>query len=110
MNKRRKYVTLKEGTYAMVFQPTSSPDGSPSKLELPWVGPVRLEKRVRAKDYRVRFLSSGKSAVLHLSRLTPASTEPREGVHDEAYGRVERAMKLHDPADRVPTDRDVKTR
>jgi hypothetical protein len=47
------------GDYVYHYQPKTEPEGAPSKLLIPWVGPWRIEEMVRAKDARMRHIDAG---------------------------------------------------
>jgi hypothetical protein len=69
LNAGRKPSKYQVGDYVYHYQPKTEPEGAPSKMLIPWVGPWRIEEVVRAKDVRMRHIDAGVEIEVHTSHL-----------------------------------------
>jgi hypothetical protein len=78
-NAGRKPAKHKVGDYVCHYQPKTDPDGVPTKMLMPWVGPWRIEQVVRAKDVKTRHIDTGVEEEVHTSTIIPAPEEEEPG-------------------------------
>jgi hypothetical protein len=99
LNAGRKPVKYKVGDYVYHYQPKTDPDGAPTKMLMPWVGPWCVEQVVRAKDVKMRHIDTGVEEEVHTSAIIPAPEEEEPGDYNDRYSLV---RQLEDVPDRLP--------
>ena len=99
LNAGRKPAKYKVGDYVYHYQPKTDPDGAPTKMLIPWVGPWRIEQVVRAKDVKMRHIDTGVEEEVHTSTIIPAPEEEEPGDYNDRYSLV---RHLEDVPDRLP--------
>jgi hypothetical protein len=80
INAGRKPAKYKVGDYVYHYQPKTDPDGAPTKMLMPWVGPWRVEQVVRAKDVKMRHIDTGVEEEVHTSPSTRLRKRKSQGI------------------------------
>jgi hypothetical protein len=97
LNAGRKPAKYKVGDCVCHYQPKTDPDGAPTKMLIPWVGPWRVEQVVRAKDVKMQHIDTGVEEEVHTSAVIPAPEEEEQRDYNDRYSLV---RHLEDVPDR----------
>eukprot|EP00118_Oscarella_pearsei_P018893 m.196972 g.196972 ORF g.196972 m.196972 type:complete len:1094 (+) comp39535_c1_seq2:160-3441(+) len=75
-------VEFEEGRLVLLYTPVVKP-GQSRKLQRKWAGPYRVAKKCSEVNYLIRHVTTGKESRVHVRRLRPFISSPREPASPE---------------------------